>query len=294
MPTRNLYPILLALSILLSACAPAKNNNSKINIVASTTLIADAVARVAGDKVNLTVLYPAGTDPHSFEPRPQDAAALADADIVFLNGLGLEETLEPLLNNAKTVVEVSDGIHPLDSSEELNHPDPHVWQDPNNVIIWTKNIAAAFIQQDPANAAFYEANAKAYVNELIQLDAWIEGQVAQIAPERRLLVTEHKTFAYFAARYGFQQIGAILPANSAAAPSAQELAGIEDEMARLKVSAIFVGNTFSTAVAEQVAQDTGVRLIKLYSDSLSPAGGEAENYLSFMRYNVQAIVAALK
>lgn len=308
--SKKLLMTLLVITLIIAACSPTSGGqDDKLKVVASTTLIADTVQRVAGDRVNVSVIYPAGTDPHAFEPRPQDAAAIADADIVFLNGLGLEETLEGLLGNAALVVEVSDGVTPLEggheeeAEEEEEHADeeehegfdPHVWQDPNNVILWANNIAAALSEKDPANAATYQANAEAYVAELQALDAWIAEQVQQIPEQRRLLVTDHETFGYFAARYGFEMVGAIIPGGgTASAASAQELAAIEDQIRQLGVPAVFVGNTVPENVAAQVAADTGLQLVALYTDSLTEAGGPAGNYLDFMRYNVTAIVDALK
>jgi ABC-type Zn uptake system ZnuABC Zn-binding protein ZnuA len=301
----NKFFLILSLTLLITAaCSPLSGGqNGTINVVASTTLIADTVQRVAGDRVNVSVIYPAGTDPHAFEPRPQDAAAITDAEIVFINGLGLEETLEGLLGNASLVVEVSEGVTALEgehaddegNEEEGEGLDPHVWQDPNSVITWANNIAAALAEQDPANAAEYRANADAYIAELQALDAWIVEQVQQIPEERRLLVTDHETFAYFAERYGFEMIGAVIPGvSTGSGVSAQELAAIEDEIRSLGVPAVFVGNTVPGNIAAQVAADTGIQVVPLYTDSLTDAGGPASTYLEFMRYNVSAIVDALK
>ncbi len=148
---------------------------------------------------------------------------------------------------------------------------------------------------DPAHAAEYAANADAYINELTALDAWIREQVAQIPEANRRLVTEHATFGYFAARYGFEQVGAIIPSlSTGSSPSAQELAKLEDTIRASGVKAIFVGSTVSPDLSRRVADDTGVQLVPLFTDSLSAAGGGADSYLAFMRYNVTAIVEALK
>ncbi len=312
MLTNKFFLIMSLIVLVAAACSPLSGGqNGTINVIASTTLIADTVQRVAGDRVNASIIYPAGTDPHSFEPRPQDAAAIADADIVFINGLGLEENLEGLLGNARLVVEVSEGItalegeqghdaedeHAEEDADEEEHEglDPHVWQDPNNVIIWTNNIAATLAEKDPANSTEYRANADAYIAELQALDSWIVEQVQQIPEDRRLLVTDHETFAYFAERYGFEMVGAVIPGvSTGSGVSAQELAAIENEIRSLGVPAVFVGNTVPGNIAAQVAADTGIQVMPLYTDSLTEAGGPASTYLEFMRYNVSAIVDALK
>ena len=241
------------------------------------------------------MLLPIGADPHAFEPRPQDVAALTDADLVLVNGLGLEATLQPLLGNARTIVTVSDGITALPFAEEDGGLDPHVWQDPNNVIVWARNIRDAFAQADPAHADEYASNADAYIAELTALDAWIKEQVAQIPEANRKLVTDHEDFGYFTARYGFEQVGAVVPSvSTGSAPSAQELAALEDAIRSSGVKAVFVGSTVSPDLSRRVAEDTGVRLVFLFTDSLSPSGGDAESYLAFMRHNVNAIVEALR
>ncbi len=315
---RKLLPILLLGSLLLAACGSASlaASSDGLKVVVSTTIVGDVVARVGGDLIALTVLFPPGTDPHTFEPRPQDMAALSDAHVVVISGLGLEEALEPALEaNVKgTIVHASEGIEVLafegEQHEEEEHEgeehegeeghaheggDPHTWTDPNNVIIWTQNIAAALAEADPANAGAYRANAEAYIASLRDLDAWIRSEVAVIPLERRKLVTDHRAFGYFANEYGFEQVGALVGSFSTnASPSAQEIAALEDAIRAQNVPAVFVGTTVNSALAEQVAQDTGTQIVPIYTGSLTAPGGEADSYLVFMRYNVSAIVEALK
>jgi len=265
------------------------------------------VREVGGGHIDLSVLLPVGADPHTFEPPPQDMAALSEAQVVFVNGLGLEEALNPSLEaNVKgKVVEVSQGIEALpfndrhegDTGEGDEHlaGDPHTWMDPNNTILWTQNIAATLAQSDPANASSYQANAEAYISKLKELDSWIRQQVEQVPGEHRKLVTDHAVLAYFAKEYGFEQVGLVVPALSTnASPSAQELAALEDAIRELGVRAIFVSKEVNPATSSQVAQDTGVKLVPIYSGSLGEPGSGAETYLDWMRYNVNAIVEALK
>ena len=305
--TKKIFSLILFASLLLAACGvPAASSNtssSKLKVVASTTIVGDVVAQVGGDLIQLTVIFPPGADPHSFEPRPQDLAALSEAQVVILNGLDLEEALEPALEaNVKgTIVHASEGIKVRafegteHEGEEHAGGDPHTWTDPNNVIIWTQNIAAALGEADPANAKTYQANAEAYIAALTELDGWIRTQLAQIPAERRKIVTDHMAFGYFADEYGLEQVGALVGSFSAnAAPSAQELAALEDKIREQSVPAVFVGTTVNPGLAEQLAQDAGVKLVYLYTGSLSEPGGEVDSYLAFMRYNVNAIVEALK
>jgi ABC-type Zn uptake system ZnuABC Zn-binding protein ZnuA len=258
------------------------------------------------------VLLPPGTDPHTFQPVPQDVAAVSDAHVVFANGVGLERFLEPLLESAgegAALVPVSHGVDLIRfegggaEAEEHGGPaedptagfDPHTWFDPNNVIVWVRNIERALGSLDPGNAARYRANADAYESELDVLDDWIAQQIAQVPEPDRLLVTDHATFGYFARRYGFEQVGTLLPGYSTLSqPSAQELAELEEAIDALDVRAVFVGLTVSPELAERVANDTGTQLVFLYTGSLSEPGGPADDYISFMRYNVSAIVQALR
>ena len=311
MRMRMLFLVLFLASLVLAACssdAPAASSGA-LKVVASTTIVGDVVSQVGGDLIDLTVLFPPGADPHTFEPRPQDIAALSDARVIFINGMGLEEALKPALEaNAKgTIVSISDGIEALTFGEELQagshegedqaheNGDPHTWTDPNNVIVWAENIAAALSEADPANAEAYRANAEATIASLRELDAWIRAEIEKIPVERRVLVTDHLAFGYFADEYGLEQVGALVGAFSTnAAPSAQELAALEDRIREQGVPAIFVSKTVNPALAEQVAQDTGIAVVPVYTGSLTAPGGEADSYQAFMHYNVNAIVEALK
>jgi ABC-type Zn uptake system ZnuABC Zn-binding protein ZnuA len=274
----------------------------KLQVVATTSIVADVVKNVGGDLIDLTVLMPLGTDPHTFEPTPQDAAAVADAHVVFISGAGLEVFLEPLLESAgggeAKVVPVSYGIELKSEGEheyENGEFDPHTWFDPNNVMVWTHNIEHALIALDPGNAEVYAANAGAYGAKLQELDAWIREQVDQVPEANRELVTDHTAFTYFVHRYEFKQIGAAFPGYSTLAePSAQDLAALEDAIREFGVKAVFVGLTVNPSLAQRLADDTGTRLVFLYTGSLSEPGGPAEDYISLMRYNVSAIVDALK
>ncbi|MEJ5310128.1 MAG: metal ABC transporter substrate-binding protein [Anaerolineae bacterium] len=295
----------LVVLTMVSACTgkPAARGD-KLRVVATTTIVGDVVAQVGGDAIDLTVLLPVGADPHVFDPSPQDMAKVADAGVIFANGAGLEAFLERLLDNAggdAEVVEVSEGVTFIevahDATDDHGHEgvDPHTWTDPNNVLRWVDNIEAALVLHDPAHAADYRANADAYRAQLRELDAWVREQVAAIPAENRKLVTDHETFAYFAQRYGFEQVGAVVPGYSTAAqPSARDLADLEDRIRAYGVKAVFVGSTVNPALAQRVAEDTGVRLVFLYTGSLTAPGGEADSYLGYVKYNVGAMVEGLK
>jgi len=313
------------LALTLSGCSTANGAQSnddqdgKLRVISTTSILADVVSQVGGDLIHLEVLLPLGADPHSFDPTPRDVAEIADAQVIFANGAGLEEFLQRLLANAQAierVVYVSDEIHLLETESELHlehtderdgpgeaesedsnaehDGDPHVWMDPTFVMEWVRRIEQKLRRIDPDNASVYETNAARYLDELQSLDDWIFSQVATIPESNRQFVTDHRIFGYFAARYDFKQVGAIIPSfTSMAEPSAQDLAALEEIIDELDVKVVFVGNTINPSMAQRVSEDTGMQLIFLYTGSLSEAGGPADNYIDFMRFNVNAIVNGL-
>lgn len=293
---RRTAAILVGLALSGLLCVTDLVGEERLHVVATTTIVGDVVSRLGGDHIDVTVLIPVNADPHAFEATPRDLVAIAEADIVFINGADLEIDLEPMLENATgPVIAVSEGI-PLRSFEEHPHGgvDPHVWFDPTLVMIWVEKIRETLGALDPAHAADYRANANNYRTELVTLDTWIQDQVDRVASDRRELVTDHGVLGYFAARYGFEQIDTVLPGFSTLAePSAAELARLEDAIRDYDVPAIFVGATVNPNLAEQVARDTGTRVITLYTGSLSEPGGPADTYIALMTYDVTAIVEAL-
>ncbi len=295
---------LLVILLLLSACTgtrSAPSSSERIPVVATTTILADVVSCVGGDQVAITTLVPPGSNEHEYQPSPQDIATVADAALVFEVGLGLEEFMSTVIANAGTQIQpviVSDGIATREftaNADEHFSADPHVWMDPANVVIWVQNIEAALTSYDPAHKELYHANSTAYIAELKALDQWITDQVAQIPPENRKIVTDHMLFGYFAEKYGFTIVGALIPSySSVAEPSARELAALEDAIRQYGVKVILLGNTVNPALADQVASDTGTRLVQFYTGSLSAPDGPAPTYLDYMRFNVNTIVEALR
>jgi ABC-type Zn uptake system ZnuABC Zn-binding protein ZnuA len=318
----------------------------KLKVVATTNIIGDLVSNVGSDLIELTSLLPIGSDSHTFSPTPQDVAVVADAHVVFVVGLNLEEFLAELIENAGgevVVIPLSAGVatreleemggdhHGDEAGEEREHEeeeakgeagemkeeeaheeeghgheaeaaehqhggkDPHVWMTPTNAIVMVHSIEATLSALDPANAERYKANAEAYAVQLAELDEWVKTQIATIPAENREIVTDHDSFGYYADRYGLELVGAVIPNFSTnAEPSAQELAELQNAIVEYDVKAIFVGTTISSALAERVAEDTGIQLVSLYTESLGGAGSSAETYLDYIRYNTNAIVEALK
>lgn len=289
-----------------------------LNVVATTTLVADVVREVAGEDVDLVTLLPPSADPHAFQPTPKDAVALSEADVVFMSGAGLEADLADILGTTSgLIVDLStrialretasleqghetadheDSEEQGNADEEHSHGahDPHVWFDPTNVMIWTSTIERTLVELDPKNAADYASRAASYRRALSDLDLWIWDQIERIPSDRRNLVTDHLAFGYFAARYGLRQVGTVFPGTSTLSePSARELAELIDTITELEVPAVFIGTTVSPALAETVAADTGTEVVVLYTGALSESTGPAASYIEFMRFNTEAIVEGL-
>ncbi len=293
----------------LTACQPGQpipTPTGTPNVLAVETFLADIAQNVAGDLFVVNSLIPLGSDPHAFEPTPQDVAVMSDADLILINGRGFEEWLDPILTSLPAdahIVECSAGLTartPGTGETALLDPDhtqgdPHFWLDPLNVIQYVYNIRDAFISIDPQNQAEYQANAEAYIRQLTNLNDWIVTQVAQIPPEDRYLVTNHESLGYFADRYGFQIVGAIIPSvSSGASPSAQQLADLVDRIQATGVRGIFLETGSNPQLADQIAAETNLNVTDLFTHSLSAPDGPAPTYIAMMQYNTTAIVNALK
>lgn len=249
-------------------------------------------------------LMPRGSDPHSFEPTPQDVRKIAESSVIILNGAGFESFLNKLVQTAggkHLLIEASKGLtsrtlKPNEPHDADSPIDPHFWLDPTKTITYVQNIRDGFIQADPAGADTYIKNAGAYIQKLNALDAQVRRLVDTLPPVQRKLVTDHDTFGYFADRYGFEIVGTLIPSfTTADSSTAQQLAQLIDTIKSSGTKAIFVEQNMNPQIAVQVAHDTGARVITgLYTHSLSEPDGPAPTYLQMLAYDAQKIVDALK
>lgn len=296
--------------LLLPEVTAVDLNGNPLRVVATTSIMGDVVAQVGGDAIDLTVLMEPGQDPHSYEPSAQDLTAVAQTDVIFVNGWDLEEALAADLENigeASLVVPISANIVPLAFAEgeegEAEHThsgaDPHVWFSIHNVAQWVDNVAHVLSDLDPANAATYEANTAAYEEALAELEAYAEAQLDTIPAENRFLVTNHDAFGYFAEAYGLTVLGTVIPGISTIAePSASDLTELIGAMAEHNICTIFteatVNDTLAQTVAGELANCDTVQVLKLYTGAIGPAGSGADSYIGMFRANVDAIVAGLQ
>ncbi len=300
----NSINVLILLTFLLSACAtPApQTDTGKLQVLATTTFLADITRNVAGNRAQVDSLLPVGADPHAYQAAPSDVARIAKSRVLIQNGIEYEHFLGSLLENAggqRSIITATDGLTPnqMDSEEATGQKvgDPHMWLDPVLVVTYVENIRDGLIQADPAGAEIYKTNADAYIAQLKDLDAWIRAQVETVPAERRLLVTNHEALGYFAREYGFTVVGSILPSlSSEASASAQEIAASVDAIKASGAPVIFLGDVENAKLAEQIASETGVKVVNdLHLESMTD-GAPAATYIEMMKYNVTRIVEALK
>ena len=289
-------------ALFLTGCGSApQSSDDALRVLASTSFLADIAQNVAGDRVTVASLLPFGADPHAYQAAPSDVAKIAESNLLILNGVEYEHFIEPLFENAggeRLIIEAANGLEPhpaeehageAESGESHDHEagDPHMWLDPNLVITYVENIRDGLIEVDPEGAETYKANADAYIAQLKDLDKWIVEQVNSIPAERRLLVTNHEAVGYFAERYGFEIVGAIIPSLSTdAGTSAKEMAALIEQIKSSGAPAIFLGEVENADLANQIADETGVKVVNdLYLESLTD-GAPAATYIDMMKHNV--------
>jgi ABC-type Zn uptake system ZnuABC Zn-binding protein ZnuA/ABC-type Mn2+/Zn2+ transport system permease subunit len=288
----------LALIALGTAGCSTGGSSSGPRVVATTTQIADWARQVAGHDADVHQLLKPNTDPHEYEPRPDDVVAVSRAKLVLANGDDLDHWIDKVVRDSGSgarLVRLSDDVPVQLAGDESGKHDPHWWQDPRNAIAAVRAIAAALSRADPAHAAAYRANADAYVARLRRLDARVAGCVARLAPARRKLVTDHDAFNYYARRYGFRVVGAVIPAQTTLAEaSAGELARLVRQIRREHVLAVFPEESVSAKVAEAVARQAGATArLRLYGDTLGPRGSAGETYVGMVTANTDRILHGL-
>ena len=283
--------LLVALA-LLAVAAPAQAAG-RLNVVASFSILGDLVRHVGGDHVNVTTLVGPDGDAHVYVPTPADAKRIADARLVFVNGLGLEGWLPRLVQSAGSkakIVTATAGIVPLQLGSGA---DPHAWQSPLNAKLYAANVRDALIAADPADAETFKSNAEGYLVKLDALDAEVRQAVAQIPENRRKVISTHRAFGYFAAAYGIEFI-APLGVSTESEASARDIAAIITQIRTAKIPAVFLENISDPRLIRQIASETGAKVGgTLYSDSLTGEKGDSPTYIDMVRHNIKALTSAL-
>ena len=293
--------IVALLTVASTACGGTSGGG---DIVVTTNILGDVVRNVVGDTASVRVLMKPNADPHSFGVSAQEAAAMSSAGVIIYNGLGLEENVvrnvESGAEQGIPTLAVGDHIDPIRYAEgdSMGVPDPHFWTDPQRMIAAVDAIEEAIVGEvEGIDADALSRNAEAYREELRELDASMVQRLSTIPADRRKLVTNHHVLGYFAQRFGFAVIGAIVPSGTTlAAPSSSDLQSLVGAIESAGVPAIFVDSSQPERLARVLAEDAGVQvqIVPLYSESLSPPGTSGATYLDMMRANTEAIVTGLR
>lgn len=286
----------IALSLCLVGTAGSAQART-LKVVASFTILADMVSSVGGDAVEVTSLVGPNGDPHTFEPTPTDARTLKSADIVFVNGLGLEGWMERLIAASGykgSPVVASEGIPTLKMDEDGKQVlDPHAWNSAANGIVYVRDIAKALAAADPDDAKTFEANADVYAAKLAALDAEAKNDVAALPSGRRKILTTHDALGYFAEAYGVEILSP-LGISTEQEPSAAAMAALITQIKSEHIKTYFLENSNDPRLIEQIARATGARVGgELFVESLSKPEGPAASYLAMFRHNLDLIIKAM-
>lgn len=286
-------------SLLFALMAPAFAQD-KLPVVASFSILGDIVQNVGGDRVTVKSLVGPNGDAHVYSPSPADAKTVADAKVIFTNGLGFEGWIGRLIKSSNTKapnIVVSKGVKSRKIADTHGHDhgdgDPHAWQSVPNVKIYVANIRNGLIAADPAGKAAYEANAAAYLEKLDVLDRDVRDAIAKIPSERRKIITTHAAFGYFEGAYGMDFI-APQGVSTDSEASARDVARIIQQIKKQKIPAVFLENISDPRLLKRIADETGVKLGgTLYSDALTDEKGDAPTYIDLIRHNIRTLSAAL-
>lgn len=290
----SLAAMALLASVLLAACQEEEvvkeGETPKVKVAASLAIFADFARQVGGDRVDVSTVIPAGADPHTYEPPPGRVVRLTEADLVIVNGLGLEAALQDVIEentpSSTPIIELSQGLSVTNDDQS---PNPHLWLDVQNAIAYVERIRNALVEIDPASAESYRANADSYLSELRALDEEVAAAIDSIPSDRRKLVTFHDAFPYLAQRYGLQVVGVVV-ASPGKEPSAKDVADLVEAIAAEDVPAVFKEPQFNASILELAADDAGVEICTLYSGALDK---KVDTYVKLMRFDAKELVRCL-
>ena len=303
------YLVLFLLAIVgLAACSSQKSStdssSSKLNVVATNSIIADITKNIAGDKINLHSIVPVGQDPHEYEPLPEDVKKTSKADLIFYNGINLETGgnawFTKLVENAKKkenkdYYAVSEGVDViyLEGQSEKGKEDPHAWLNLENGIIYAKNIAKRLIEKDPDNKATYEKNLKAYVEKLTALDKEAKEKFNNIPEEKKMIVTSEGCFKYFSKAYNVPS-AYIWEINTEEEGTPDQIKSLVEKLRKTKVPSLFVESSVDDRPMKTVSKDTNIPIYaKIFTDSIAEKGEDGDSYYSMMKYNLDKISEGL-
>jgi len=306
-----IVPALIATALLLAACSSDSSDSAaaagppKLLVATTVSPITSIASSIGGDRVTIEGIVPEGTNSHTFEPVPQVAELLSKADIVFINGLKLEDpTAEMARENMKEGAELIEvGTKTLPESEYIydfsfpkseGKPNPHLWTDPLFAIKYAAVIRDELAKRDPANADYYQANYQDFEQQATALADALRADQKTVPAGNLKLLTYHDAYAYFAKDFGWEVIGAVQPKNFSD-PTPAEVAALIEQVKRQKVPTIFGSEVFPSTVLEEIGRATGARYEEsLRDDDLPGAPGEADHsWMGLMRYDYMTMIKGL-
>ncbi|MEO8475732.1 MAG: metal ABC transporter substrate-binding protein [Actinomycetota bacterium] len=300
--------IVAVVALVAAACSSSTGGDANPDLVQVATTVSpvtNIVQNIGGARVQVTGIVPEGTNSHTFEPAPSDAAVMADADIVFVNGLHLEEPTReladanvrdgvPVVSLGELTIAPEQYIYDFSFPEAAGDPNPHLWTNPVYAERYAEIVTGELTKVDPQGADTYAANLAAFSKRIGQLDAAVREVTATVPESNRKLLTYHDSFPYFAREYGWLIIGAIQPSDFAD-PTPQEVAGLIDQIRAEQLPAIFGSEVFPSPVLEQIASETGARYVDaLRDDDLPGENGDADHsYFGLMVFDFKTFMGAL-
>ena len=288
---KRLFGTLLIAGLALTSSPAAAQE--KIKVVASFSILGDMVCQVTGDLAEVKTIVGPDADAHVYAPSAADAKVVADAEVIFVNGLGFETWSQTLIKTSATQAAVfvaTEGITPLLVDGQI---DPHAWNSLTNGIKYVANVAAGMAEADPKNAEVYKANARTYAARLKALHDRALDQLNGLSTGQRTVVTAHDAFGYLEAAYGLRFLAPV-GIDTDAEPSARNLAELIDHLKEVGAGALFVENITSPSLIQQIARETGIQVGgRLFSDALSQRGGPATSYEGMFEHNLATLIQAL-
>jgi ABC-type Zn uptake system ZnuABC Zn-binding protein ZnuA len=301
----RLHVSVLAVALSAVGCGTAEGDPGKLRVVTTVSPITNIAENVGGNRVEITGLVPEGTNSHEFEPAPADARVVAEADVIFVNGLNLElPTLDlaaatapegsPIVQLGNEIIPPDQYIFDFSFPEEEGDPNPHLWTNPPYAARYAEVIEDTLSELDPGNAEYYAQNSQSFSERIDELDRAVRAVTATVPEENRKLLTYHDSFPYFARQYGWEIVGAIQPSDFSD-PTPQEVARLIEQVRTEDVPAIFGSEVFPSPVLEQIAAETGAEYVDdLRDDDLPGSPGDPEHsYLGLMVFDYRTFMGAL-
>ena len=288
-----------------STTTAKSNEPKKVQVVATNSIIYDITKNVAGDLADIHSIVPVGQDPHEYEPLPQDVQKIHDADLIFYNGINLENAEDAwftkMVKNAGKVADkdyfaVSDGVDViyLEGENEKGKEDPHAWLNIENGVIYAKNVAKQLIAKDPEHKDVYQKNVDKYVAELEKLDKDAKERLAKIPQEKKLIVTSEGCFKYFSKAYGVPS-AYIWEINTEEEGTPEQTTRLVEILKKSKVPSLFVESSVDDRPMKTVSQESGIPIYStIFTDSIADKGKDGDSYLSMMKWNLTKIIEGLE